>query len=203
MSPKSIAIAALGALTFGALMMLYLDVRAAPARPDEARITDARTRHKRVATPTAPVADPWAPAARTEPPAVAPDTRPPPAREPGVPGTVTPPPEPANEPDRAAIGRASLAAGDVGGGDGAADAMSAREEANRLYDRQDYEGAIATAEKVLSQAPGDIRMLRVVVSSSCQMGDADKAKKYWTQLPEHDKNQMSRRCQRFGITFAE
>jgi hypothetical protein len=81
--------------------------------------------------------------------------------------------------------------------------LAAREEANRLYDRQDYEQAISVAEKVLSKAPDDIRMLRVVVSSSCQMGDADKAKKYWAALPEHDKNQMTRRCQRFGITFTE
>jgi hypothetical protein len=80
---------------------------------------------------------------------------------------------------------------------------TAKDEANRAYDKQDYDGAMTKALEVLAQEPGDIRMLRVVVSSACQLGDADKAKQFWQQLPPHDQNQMTRRCQRFGITFAE
>jgi hypothetical protein len=51
--------------------------------------------------------------------------------------------------------------------------------------------------------PGNVRMLRLVVSSACMMGEPDKAQKYWIELPEHDRAQMTTRCARFGVTFKE
>ncbi|MCB9561744.1 MAG: hypothetical protein H6709_16625 [Kofleriaceae bacterium] len=194
MSLKSIAVAVAGTLTLGALILLMLDVRAAPAAPNQAKIADARARHKRTAVAPTPPADPWSTARReadTSPPPV---TRPRPAVEP----TVTPrAPAPSLPRATTAVTGTNLDA------DPRLDMATAKDEANRLYDRQDFEGAMNLAMKVLANEPGDIRMLRVMVSAGCQMGDADKAKQFWVQLPEHDKNQMARRCQRFGVTFTD
>jgi hypothetical protein len=78
---------------------------------------------------------------------------------------------------------------------------TAMDEVNRLYDRSDYDGAQQGALRILERMPGNIRMLRVVVSSACMMGEPDKAQKYWIELPEHDRAQMTTRCSRFGVTF--
>ena len=83
------------------------------------------------------------------------------------------------------------------------DLNSAMEETNRFYDRADYESALQAALKVLERTPGNVRMLRVIVSSSCIMGDPDKASMYWRQLPEADRAQMSARCARYNVTFTE
>lgn len=74
-------------------------------------------------------------------------------------------------------------------------------EANKLYDRQQFDEARTLALKLLERKPGTVRMLRVVVSSSCILGDADTAQKHWALLPELDQNQMSTRCERFDIKF--
>jgi hypothetical protein len=73
------------------------------------------------------------------------------------------------------------------------------QEANELYDRRDYEGALAMAKEVLQESPGNVRMLRVAVSSSCMMGDEQNARTYGAQLPERHRLQMQRRCERYGI----
>ncbi len=75
-------------------------------------------------------------------------------------------------------------------------------QANKLYDRHSYDEARQLALKLLDRQPGTVRMLRVVVSSSCILGDAEMAQKYWLQLPDFDRGQMSTRCERFGVTFA-
>lgn len=74
-------------------------------------------------------------------------------------------------------------------------------EANKLYDRHNYEDARQLALKLLERQPGTVRMMRVVVSSSCILGDGETAQKYWTQLPDFDRSQMTTRCERFGVTF--
>jgi hypothetical protein len=80
---------------------------------------------------------------------------------------------------------------------------TAMDEVNRLYDRSDYDGAQQGALRVLERMPGNVRMLRVVVSSACMMGEPDKAQKYWLELPAHDRAQMTTRCARFGVAFKE
>jgi hypothetical protein len=40
------------------------------------------------------------------------------------------------------------------------------DRANKAYDRQDYDEAKAIAGKVLTKQPGNVRMLRIIVSSS-------------------------------------
>lgn len=74
-------------------------------------------------------------------------------------------------------------------------------EANKLYDRHNYEDARNLALKLLERQPGTVRMLRVVVASSCILGDAETSQKHWLELPEFDRGQMATRCARFGVTF--
>ncbi|MEZ4400266.1 MAG: hypothetical protein R3B06_09620 [Kofleriaceae bacterium] len=75
-------------------------------------------------------------------------------------------------------------------------------EANKLYDRGDFDGARALAIKLLNDAPGNVKLLRVVVSSACILGDPDVANKYAPQLPEADRAQMADRCAKYQIALA-
>jgi len=73
-------------------------------------------------------------------------------------------------------------------------------DVNKAYDRADYETARDEALKVLQDHPKQTRMLRVVVSSSCIMGDGDMAVEYFDKLAgDRDRRQMARRCQRYGV----
>jgi Tfp pilus assembly protein PilF len=74
-------------------------------------------------------------------------------------------------------------------------------QANRSYDRGDYDEARRLALEVLAARPDDIRMQRLVVSAACILGDADQARAYFAKLPMHDQDQMTRRCDRYGITL--
>lgn len=76
------------------------------------------------------------------------------------------------------------------------------QEANKLYDRRDYEGALGLAKELLQETPGNVRMLRVAVSSACMMGDEQTARAYHEQLPARHQLQMQRRCERYGVTLA-
>jgi hypothetical protein len=77
------------------------------------------------------------------------------------------------------------------------------DQANKAYDRQDYDEAKAIAGKVLSKQPGNVRMLRIMVSSSCIDGDMAVAQKYFPQLPKFDREQMKSRCDRYGVTLTD
>ena len=76
-------------------------------------------------------------------------------------------------------------------------------EANKSYDRQNYEEASKAALDILKKHPRNIRMLRVVVSSACFMGDDDVAKKYYKKLPKRDQAHMRIRCTRMKINLDE
>jgi hypothetical protein len=80
----------------------------------------------------------------------------------------------------------------------------AMDEANKLYDHNDYEAAIKQAQRVLDQNPepkAAIRMTRIIVSAACMMGDSDTATKHFGGLPARDQGDMARRCERYGITL--
>jgi hypothetical protein len=77
------------------------------------------------------------------------------------------------------------------------------DQANKAYDRQDFEEARAIAGKVLAKQPGNVRMLRIMVSSSCIDGDSAIATKYYPQLPKLDRDQMKLRCDRYGVTLTD
>jgi hypothetical protein len=74
-------------------------------------------------------------------------------------------------------------------------------DAVREYDRGDYDGAIAAALVELQQKPGDVRLLRILVSSYCITGDAPHARLFYRKLPPRDQEHMRRRCDKFGVTF--
>ena len=77
------------------------------------------------------------------------------------------------------------------------------DEANKAYDRGDYEDAKQIAGRVLAQNPSNVRMLRVMVSAACIEGDSVVAQAAFTRLPAHDQEQMRVRCARYGVAFAE
>ncbi|HEU4612112.1 MAG TPA: hypothetical protein VFS15_08545 [Kofleriaceae bacterium] len=77
------------------------------------------------------------------------------------------------------------------------------ELANKAYDRQDFDEAIAIAGKVLAKEPTNVRMLRVMVSANCIAGDSAVAQEAYEKLPPFDREQMRTRCDRYGVTFKE
>jgi len=76
-------------------------------------------------------------------------------------------------------------------------------EANKAYDRGDFDEAQVIAEKVLKDDPKNVRMLRILVSSACIQGDSVAAQKHYLQLPTIDREQMRTRCGRYGVSFNE
>jgi hypothetical protein len=77
------------------------------------------------------------------------------------------------------------------------------DEANKLYDRREYEEARALALSLLQENPTSVRMRRIVVASSCIMGDQDVAQQHYSMLPERDRGDMRIRCVPYGSTFRE
>ena len=83
-------------------------------------------------------------------------------------------------------------------------ASAAFDEANRAYDRGDFENARAMANKLLSKNPGNVRLMRIVVSSACMTGDtSDTVAATYRQLPPNDREQMKVRCERYNVHFAD
>lgn len=74
-------------------------------------------------------------------------------------------------------------------------------EANKAYDRHDFDEAKSIANRVLAKSPGNVRMLRILVSVACFDQDVGEAKKHYAQLPEKDRVDMRRRCGNEGITL--
>jgi hypothetical protein len=92
---------------------------------------------------------------------------------------------------------------DVGTGSANPKLDAVMDQANKAYDRQDYEDAKTIAGKILAKLPKNTRMLRIMVSASCMDGDNATAQKYYEQLPKPDRLQMRARCDRNGVTFTE
>ena len=76
-------------------------------------------------------------------------------------------------------------------------------EANKAYDRQDFDDARAIATKVLQKDPTNVRMLRIMVSSNCIEGDSVAAQTYYDKLPDFDRQQMAKRCATYGVSFQQ
>ncbi|MEO8840315.1 MAG: hypothetical protein ABI591_32785 [Kofleriaceae bacterium] len=77
------------------------------------------------------------------------------------------------------------------------------DQANKHYDKGEFEDAKAIAGKVLSQQPTNIRMMRIMVSSSCVDGDQPVAQKWFEHLPKPDREQMKVRCAKYEVTFKD
>ncbi len=207
-STRSLVLGAAAAAVLLLIAVLLLKVNSEPeAKLDDDQIAAAQRQYQRVQAAQArsqiePVAD-------TSPPAI-PRPRPAPAKK--------PPAEEDAEADTPRPARprlptgpggtipvqqmrplsASASGADTGGGGG--EVKEKMDGANRLYDRADYEGAREEALRILEENPGQRRMLRIVVSSSCIMGDHDMAEEYFAKLPsDRDRRQMARRCSRYGV----
>jgi hypothetical protein len=77
------------------------------------------------------------------------------------------------------------------------------DEANKAYDRGEFDDARAIAARLLVHYPGNVRMLRIMVSASCMEGDAATAQPSYARLPAPDQAQMRTRCARFGVAFPD
>ena len=76
-------------------------------------------------------------------------------------------------------------------------------EANKAYDRGDYDEAKQLAVRLLAQVPTSVRMMRIMVSASCIDGDSAVALTDYPKLPPVDQEQMKVRCARYGIVFPD
>ena len=182
-SPRHAVLAALGALVLLAGVYLFHEVRstpanaAAPAAPDRGKSPDLRPEH---AESDAPVTEHAAPdhGGHRDPP--------PPVAHPAV--TNDPPPTVSGD-DTPEVANPKIEA--------------VMDQANKAYDRSDFEEAKMIAGKVLAKAPTNIRMMRIMVSASCIDGDTTVAQKWYEQLPKPDREQMKVRCDKYGVTFKE
>jgi hypothetical protein len=180
-------------LVLGLGVYLLVAVRADPAaEPPRAA--------ERAAPPTRPAAsppsDPATPArAPTAPPAGAPAAAGAraPAWIPSHPGAPLP------APAVASADAATAGSDDLGG----PKLELVMDEANKAYDRGDYDDAKAVAARVLARQPSNARMLRIMVSASCIDGDSATAMTSYARLSAADQAQMRTRCARYGITFPE
>jgi hypothetical protein len=77
------------------------------------------------------------------------------------------------------------------------------ELANKAYDAQDFDQAVAIAGKILDKQPDNVRMLRIMVSANCIQGDSALAQQHYERLPKFDREQMKARCERYGVTFKD
>lgn len=77
------------------------------------------------------------------------------------------------------------------------------DQANKHYDKGEWEDAKLIAAKVLTKQPNNIRMMRIMVSASCVDGDVGVAQKWFDQLPKSDREQMKVRCDKYAVTFKE
>lgn len=77
--------------------------------------------------------------------------------------------------------------------------------ANKAYDHGDFDEAMMIAKKVLSNDPTNTRMLRIMVSASCILGDSTVAQQHYLALAPggRDRADMKKRCDRYGISFNE
>jgi hypothetical protein len=187
---RHVLLGALAVVVFGLTVYLFLEVRSSPA----------------------------APSPRSAPVANAKDEKDEPARDEKEPETAPPKPRPSDS-RRGGPGAISRMGRKAQAGSGVEptptvappvpdakstvklDAMMA--EANKAYDKQDYDEAKTIARKVLLQSPNNARMLRILVSTACVDHDLAEAQKNYNLLTDpSDRQVMRTRCQRdFGITL--
>jgi hypothetical protein len=77
------------------------------------------------------------------------------------------------------------------------------DQANKAYDRGDYEEAKSIALKVLAKLPTTVRMMRIMVSSACFEGDSTLAQEWYVKLPRADRVTMKTRCDRNQVSLTE
>jgi len=175
-------------LVLGLGVYLFVEVRAQPVPPPQVDQSPRPAPVVSHATPAAPAA-PIEPAAPDRPVSTAKLVLPHPPSAPADAG-----PAPALATGAAPEADPSLAGPKL-------DAVMA--EANKAYDRGDYDEAKQLAVRLLAQSPTNVRMMRIMVSASCIDGDSAVALTYYPKLPPVDQEQMKVRCARYGIVFPD
>lgn len=191
MQLRTVTIATATIAVLGALVMLFIQVRAPQEIeiPEDA-LSQARSRYERsrgAPGPGAVQADHGRAASR-------------PARRPG----------PGDRPDRPdiAAGRPTRErpAGQRASGQPAAlpdDTnpllVEKRESIRAAYDMGDFDTSLLQAEAFLRQDPGNAYVKRVAVVSACAVDDAATARKYYQAMDERDQRIVAKRCERFGV----
>lgn len=175
MSSKSLVLVAGAVAIFAAGVYLFIQVRATPAQAGPTDHVSARPSPVAEHTPVTPTPTPTPTPAPTRPTPTPPTV--------GTAPIVADPP-----PDETHVNLKM-------------DNMM--ELANKAYDRQDFDEAIAIAGKILSKDPNNVRMLRIMVSATCIAGDSSVAQPYYEKLPKFDREQMKQRCDRYGVTFKD
>ena len=185
-----------------ALGILVVRVKAEAPAPDLQPGELARVEAQRAAPPPAsPSPPPSLASLQRFPPRRAASPAELPAAEPA------PEPQPIEPPPTAEVSSAPLsAAGEVGAESGLVPApeeagplQGVIGEAIRLYDSGEYESARSQAIQALEQDPANQRMLRIVTSTSCILGDVDQARAHYERLTPVGQRQMARRCSRYGV----
>ena len=182
-SVRHILLAAIAAAVLGMGVYLFIEVRSGSAQAEVVAPTESAPPP---ATPTA-----LAPKETTAVARPAPVTAP--AKHSDSPSTPAPALEGTHEDDTPSAV--------MGSANPKLDAIM--DQANKAYDHQDFDEAKAIAGKVLSKMPNNVRMLRIMVSSSCIDGDVAVAQKYYPNLPKFDRDQMKVRCDRYGVTLTD
>jgi len=172
-------------LLAGLGVYLYLEVRKAPAQP-----LPAEKPHK---LDTVAAADKPAAPALPDKPAPAPAPAPQP----------TPAPPPRDDGEHPPPMRVPTIGSPLSSARGNPKLESLMDEANKAYDRGEFDEAKSLATKALVKMPANARMLRILVSTACIEGDSNEAQRHYNQLPPSDRAQMKVRCDRYGVTFTD
>ncbi len=179
-SPKSLVLSAAAIAVLAMGVYLFVQVRSTPAQASGSASTHAPPPRETIAPPTPrpPSPSPSGVQAKHSTPAITTPQRTP---DPGL-----DPVEP-TEADR----KVDLKSDNL------------MDQANKAYDRQDFDEAIQIAGKLLAKDPTNVRMLRIMVSASCIQGDPAIAQAHYEKLPKFDREQMKQRCDRYGVTFKD
>jgi hypothetical protein len=183
---RHVILAASAVLVLGLAVFLFLEVRSSPAAPT----ASPAPKPDRVAETTPDHEE---------------DDSPAPMRTVAAAGTTTTAPTPSARPPKVEDAPA-LPSQPSGGVEGTADGVKLEAlmaEANKAYDRMDFDEARTIAQKVLKQAAGNARMLRIMVSTACIENDATEAQKHYNLLGKADREQMKTRCARYGVAFID
>jgi hypothetical protein len=193
LQPRSIILSVAGAAVLIAFFMVIMDSQGAQtAEVDDAELDKAMSAYKRGTKSGSAAEAPESPATRAKTPRI-PKTR---ARN--RPSTSDDSEDSKSEPYTAPAPEVEAQVFDA-----KTDLKTQMNEANRLYDKADYEGAREAALSVLVNNEFNVRMKRIVVSSSCIMAEEGPAREHFADLPARDQRQMARRCKRYGIEFDE
>jgi hypothetical protein len=190
---RTIALAIATVVVLGALLVLFVRVRAAPeiVVPEEA-LEQARTRYQRARGGSgdggAAVTASSQPASADESPAMERRRR----RTGALPSSGSSPP-----PASASSGSRASAPASRSSEQGAVPLSEVR----NAYDTGDFETALDLAEKRLRDHPEEDYVKRVAAVSACAMGEEGVARKHYEEMSVRDRPIVSKRCSRYGIQF--